>query len=160
MARGASPRQQLAHEKALLLAFACLSFLTPQDVIGQTSADRIASLQREVAAQSERIARLEAEVARLVAALGSPPASQPTGARSVPAPRSAWMTATAWDRIRRGMSERQVISILGPPTSREVNVIDAVILFYRGEVVGSGFVSGNVYVTDEDRVLSINTPVF
>ena len=147
-------------KKALLLTLACLSFLTPQDVIGQTSADRIASLQREVAAQSERIARLEAEVARLVAALGSPPASQPTGARSVPAQRDAWMTATAWARIRLGMSERQVISILGPPTSREVNIIDTVTLFYRGEVVGSGFVSGNVSVNGTDRVRLINTPVF
>ena len=157
-----------------VLALACLVVLTPQGVAGQQdpSSDSlslvIAGLRREVDAQSERIAQVEAEIARLVAALDSArlisagaasPAPPARGASGV-APRDAWMTLSTWDRVRNGMSERQVIAILGRPTSREVDIINHVTLFYRGEVAVSGFVSGNVKVDDEDRVWLINKPVF
>ena len=147
-------------KRTLLLTLTCFSLLTPQDVLGQTNEDRIASLQREIAAQAQRISRLEAEVARLTAALGVTPAPQPTGARSRVAPRGAWMTAAPWGRIKRGMSERQVISILGSPTKREVDSIK-ITLFYQGEVADSGYVSGNIQLwLDDNRVWSINRPVF
>ena len=148
-------------KRTLLLTLTCFSLLTPQDVLGQTNEDRIASLQREIAAQAQRISRLEAEVARLTAALGVTPAPQPTGARSRVAPRGAWMTAAPWGRIKTGMSEQRVISILGSPTRREVDVIDHVTLFYQGEVAGSGYVSGNIGLwSRENRVFTINSPVF
>ena len=72
------------------------------------------------------------------------------------------MTAAPWDRIKEGMSERQVISILGSPTRREVNIIDHVTLFYQGEVAGPGYVSGNIGLDGDDRVknYAINRPIF
>jgi hypothetical protein len=147
-------------KRTLLLTLTCFSLLTPQDVLGQTNEDRIASLQREIAAQAQRISRLEAEVARLTAALGVTPAPQPTGARSRVAPRGAWMTAAPWGRIKRGMSEQRVISILGSPTKREA-AGTMLTLFYQGEVAGSGYVSGNIGLwSRENRVFSINIPVF
>jgi hypothetical protein len=57
------------------------------------------------------------------------------------------------------MSEAQVISILGRPTSIDDNGYGTKKLFYRGEVAGSGVVSGNIFLAD-DRVLSVSTPVF
>ena len=147
-------------KRTLLLTLTCFSLLTPQDVLGQTNEDRIASLQREIAAQAQRISRLEAEVARLTAALGVTPAPQPTGARSRVAPRGAWMTAAPWGRIKRGMSERQVISILGSPTKRTANSV-FLTLFYQGETPGSGHVSGYIkMMKDTNRVYRIEMPVF
>jgi hypothetical protein len=57
------------------------------------------------------------------------------------------------------MSESQVISILGPPTNVDRTIGSMPILFYKGEVPGSGFVSGNVKLS-EDRVYLVNKPVF
>lgn len=68
-----------------------------------------------------------------------------------------WHTPSNWDRIKNGMSEKQVISILGRPTSTK-NILYRT-LFYRGEVTGSGFVSGNVELWN-DRVWKVNKPVF
>ena len=69
-----------------------------------------------------------------------------------------WKNPSSWNGVSNGMSERQVISILGKPTSAE-NVGSFRTLFYRGDVAGSGFVSGNVKL-DEDRVWIVNKPVF
>ena len=74
--------------------------------------------------------------------------------------QNGWRNSATWDRIQRGMSERQVVSILGRPTDRDVNIIDYVTLYYQGEIPGSGYVSGNVVVNDDDRVTQINRPVF
>lgn len=171
-------RKRLGHRAtSSILTLACLCVLAPQGVAGQQepSSDSlsmvIASLQRQVDTQSERIAQLEVEVARLGAAVYSArlvaegaasSAPRATGAASGVAPTGAWMTPSSWDRIQAGMSERQVISILGQPTSREVNYIDYVTLYYRGEVARSGFVSGNVELNNDDRVLfsGINKPIF
>src|SRR5438034_9453869 len=71
-----------------------------------------------------------------------------------------WKVPLNWDKVRYGMSERQVISILGQPTSVEEPIRGGLrTLFYRGEVGSSGFVSGNVQLSD-DRVYLVNKPVF
>ena len=71
-----------------------------------------------------------------------------------------WKTPTAWNRVKVGMSERQVISVLGTPTGRDHNSAIKTLL-YQSEVEGSVHVSGNVkLVTDEGRVYDINRPVF
>ena len=57
------------------------------------------------------------------------------------------------------MSERQVISILGQPTSVE-NILGIYrTLFYRGEVPGSGFPTGLIELLN-DRVWKKDIPVF
>jgi hypothetical protein len=68
-----------------------------------------------------------------------------------------WMDRSNWSCVQKGMSERQVLSILGKPTSIKPGVYRK--LFYRGEVDGSGFVSGNIWLAD-DRVQIVNIPVF
>lgn len=76
----------------------------------------------------------------------------------------AWKHPSAWTLVRSGMSERQVISLLGRPTRRTVSPGRVFrTLFYQGEVEGSGYVSGNVQLSrDEDRVTYglIDRPVF
>lgn len=68
-----------------------------------------------------------------------------------------WHSSANWVLVKDGMSQNQVISLLGQPTSIE-NAGPFRTLFYRGEVNGS-FISGNVKLTD-DRVWKINQPVF
>ena len=55
-----------------------------------------------------------------------------------------WIIPANWDRIEEGMSEEQVVTILGPPTKREEQFLSYVQLFYEGEVEGSGFISGSI----------------
>lgn len=114
-------------------------------------------LKRMVLEQSRRIEVLERELQ------GNPSAIFPSAANSTATQRmlsaeQPWHDGSTWDRVRKGMSEAQVISILGRPTSVE-SVGGFKTLFYRGEVSGSGSVSGNIKLQD-DRVWQVNTPVF
>src|SRR5439155_14334905 len=70
-----------------------------------------------------------------------------------------WKVPLNWDKVRYGMSERQVIATLGQPTSAKQEAGTWRTLYYRGEVGSSGFVSGNVVLND-DRVFAVYKPVF
>lgn len=112
---------------------------------------QVADLKAELKKQNDRISRLEKLLASPGNAVGS---SQAPGSL-------AWQDMNNWNRVKPGMSRSQVESILGKPTRVEVNSIDYATLFYQGEKAGSGYVSGNVQISDEDRVTysGINPPV-
>ena len=120
----------------------------------------ISLLKRQVKDQDRRIAELE----KMVKSLQAPtPASseKPTAhelARTVVRAAAPWQNPLAWARIRNGLSRAQVEEILGEPASVE-SVIDYQTLFYKGDVPGSGTVSGIIKLTD-DRVSEITPPVF
>jgi hypothetical protein len=70
---------------------------------------------------------------------------------------TAWLEAGRWDRVRMGMSELEVIGVLGPPTSmREEN--GARVLLYAMEIGSSGFLGGSVAFRDR-AVSAVNKPV-
>ena len=73
-------------------------------------------------------------------------------------PERGWKNPYTWGKVKNGMSESQVIHILGPPTDKKVSYTTT--LYYRGEKSGSGFISGNVVLNDDDRVIIIHKPVF
>lgn len=78
--------------------------------------------------------------------------SAPAGASS-----TAWLEAARWDRVRKGMSELEVIDVLGPPSSmREEN--GARVLLYAMEIGSSGFLGGSVEFRDR-AVTAVNKPV-
>ena len=79
--------------------------------------------------------------------------------RSVFASKLAWHKGANWNSVKRGMSRLQVETILGKPTSVKT-LGNHITLHYRGERSGSGYVSGNVKLNDDDRVWDINRPVF
>jgi hypothetical protein len=90
-----------------------------------------------------------------------------TGAPRAPAPPCpdanacppAWLRAANWQRVRVGMSEFDVIDILGPPTSvRGAPEAASRTLMYAMEIGSSAFLSGQVLLTDR-RVTGIQTPV-
>ena len=105
--------------------------------------------------QNRRIERLEAEMNSRTSA----PMIKPTpGKRDNYAPQAAsgkqpWHIADAWVRVTKGMTQAEVIAILGQPTATE-SIDDFTTLFYR-----SGPLNGLVNLRD-DRVVAVNTPDF
>lgn len=118
----------------------------------KTLETEVALLKRVAADQDRRIAELEL---KLNLASSAARKEVPT---PLPGPSESWRTESAWGRLKDGMSEGQVRTILGQPTSTK-DVGPYRTLYYRGEVAGSGFISGNVQLSD-DRVWQVNEPVF
>lgn len=114
--------------------------------------DDVRILKRTVIEQGERIELLERQLAP-----AAPPSQQRRSSTQSGGVAGGWHSPASWGRLKDGMSQSQVVSILGQPTSIE-NIGPYRTLFYRGEVNGS-FVSGNVKLTD-DRVWQVNEPVF
>ncbi|HEY7640806.1 MAG TPA: hypothetical protein VH814_13860 [Steroidobacteraceae bacterium] len=89
-----------------------------------------------------------------------------TGDRSLPSSRSssapagasstAWLEAPRWDRVRTGMSELEVIGVLGPPTSMRQDG-DTRVLLYALEIGPSNFLGGSVEFRDR-AVTAVNKP--
>ena len=155
----------------VMLGLIYLSLLVPLPTSAQQqppsdSLSEQIALRVEVMGLRRRVERLEEEIARLIAALDAgdvvSQGAQPSQTPPVRATGGAWTNPSNWGRVTPGMSERQVISILGPPTKRErIRGSIYLLLFYQGEVPGSGFVSGNVrFLADQDRVLLIQIPIF
>lgn len=85
----------------------------------------------------------------------------PSAPRAAAAPAASnstsWLEAARWERVRVGMSELEVINVLGPPTSMRQEG-GARVLLYAMEIGASGFLSGNVELRDR-AVSAINKPV-
>lgn len=128
-------------------------------VWGENDAEKVLSeinsLKQTVAAHETRIKTLEHKLHTKVSTKPQSGHTVKTEAKPISGSAPPWHNPAAWKKIRNGMSARQVTSILGKPTSKGMTGI----LFYRGNVGSSGFVSGNVKVND-DRVWAINKPVF
>ena len=121
----------------------------------------VALLKRLVKEQDRRISELEKTVKSLRAAATSIPEEPPAHELAkivIKPPGLRWQNPLAWAQIREGLSRAQVEEILGKPTSVEA-VIDSQTLLYKGDVPGSGTVSGIVKLTD-DRVSEITPPAF
>jgi hypothetical protein len=69
---------------------------------------------------------------------------------------TAWLEAARWDRVRSGMSELEVINILGPPTSMRQDG-DARVLLYAMEIGSANFLGGSVEFRGQ-AVSAINKP--
>ncbi len=121
----------------------------------------IALLKRVVKEQDRRIADLEKAVKVLQPATAANP-EKPAGEERVKItakpPAARWHNPLAWSQIREGISRAQVEEILGKPASVE-SVIDHQTLVYKGDVPGSGMLTGTVKLTD-DRVSQANPPEF
>jgi hypothetical protein len=121
----------------------------------------ITLLKRLIKEQDRRIAELEKTVKSLraggPAATEQPPAHELAKTVMKP-PAARWQNPLAWAQLREGLSRAQVEEILGKPASVE-SVIDSQTLLYKGDVAGSGTVSGMVKLTD-DRVSEIGPPNF
>jgi len=121
----------------------------------------IQQLRSQLDEQNRRIQQLEAELARRAGAPALPqprPRSgdRPTGTPAASGPQP-WHTAPAWARVKPGMTEAQVIAILGAPSAAEaVGALKS--LFYRG-VPGRVELGGHVNLKD-GQVVAVSQPAF
>ena len=122
----------------------------------------ISLLKRLIKEQDHRITQLEKTVKTLRAgntvSPEEPVVARETAKAAVKSYAARWQNPLAWTQIREGLSRAQVEDILGNPTTVEA-VIDSETLYYKGNVPGSGTVSGIVKLTD-DRVSQITPPAF
>jgi hypothetical protein len=111
----------------------------------------VRNLQRQVMTLTRRVDELSA---RPPSAGGLEPLRSPRDAQQ---PSDRWLDSGKWRQLKPGMSELDVVSLLGPPTSmREEG--GARVLFYALEIGASGFLGGSVRFRDR-AVSEIRTPV-
>jgi len=102
----------------------------------------VRDLKREVQEQSRQLDELRRQLARTGSRETAPlPSATPANSSD------AWVDAARWQRLRAGMSELEVISLLGPATSMRGEKSDRVLL-YALEIGSSGFLGGSVRLRD------------
>jgi hypothetical protein len=111
----------------------------------------MAQLKRTIADQDQRIAALEKAVKALQAVAAPVP-------ERIPAPTPPWYQASNWNLIKQGMSEAQVVAILGPPTLAE-SVTDMRTLYYKPDPRSTTTLNGSISLQD-DRVTAMMPPAF
>ncbi len=156
--------------KSLPLAYALtLMVLAPASANADDSA-RISRLETEIQQlralvdeQARRIRRLEDELQRRAGQADPQPRPRPrvddmrTDAPAA-AGRLPWHGPAAWDRVAQGMTEAEVIGILGEPSAAEsFGALKS--LFYRGGAPGGPSLSGHVNLKD-GRVVAVSRPAF
>ena len=137
----------------LLLAF-CLPCVAADDFKLIKLEQQVLDLERQVEDLSRQVAQLQQRGVGATAQRAAP-AERPVA----PAGSPLWLSAASWRRVRTGMSEFEVIDILGPPSAlRGAPDSDSRTLMYAMEIGSSGFLSGSVQLKDR-RVVEIQIPV-
>jgi len=148
----------MARAVAAVALAACIATADAQDAtrIEQMRQD-ILELQRAVRDQSRRIDTLERQLAN--AHVAPPARTGPSSAAPGPPGSDKWLAPANWDRVRVGMTEQQVLDVLGYPTSVRTETPGAArTLFYTMQVGATGFLSGRVVMSDQ-RVSEVQKPV-
>ena len=119
----------------------------------------VRDLKQELFRQQRRIDKLEGDLLRSN--------SMPRRRVDVPSPgieeaaaepTRAWLSAANWERVRTGMSESEVLEILGPPTTlRKSDDGAKATLFYALEIGTGSFLAGSVALANK-QVVEIAKP--
>jgi len=110
----------------------------------------VRDLQRQVQALSRQI-----EMQRLQPAPAGD-AARSQASPPVSATTPAWVDAAKWSKLQPGMSELEVVTLLGAPTSMRAETGQRT-LMYALEIGSSGFLSGSITLRD-GQVVSIRKP--
>jgi hypothetical protein len=155
----------------VLLALAILPTVALADDIRLNKIEQdVLELQRTVRQQERQIESLQRELVdarALLDARGTQPAARGAVSRGAATnaataraanPGLPWLVDANWDRLRVGMSELDVIGILGTPnTLRTAADTQRKTLYYALEFESGGFLSGSVTMADQ-RVVAIERP--
>jgi uncharacterized coiled-coil protein SlyX len=115
------------------------------------STKETSQLKRTVADQEKRIAELEKAMKALQTVVAPVP-------EQLPSPTPPWHTSSNWTMIKIGMSEAQVVDLLGPPTRVET-AVDVRTLYYQPDPRSTTGLSGSVTLKG-DRVTAMVPPAF
>lgn len=119
---------------------------------------RVSFLEQEVRNLQREVRSLSWQVDQLQRPSASPPSGGAPAARAPLAgtlPR--WVDAAKWRQLRTGMSELEVITALGPPTSMR-DEEGARVLLYALEIGDNGFLGGSVRLRDR-AVIEVRQPL-
>lgn len=116
----------------------------------------VRNLRREVQLLTRQVAGLQAQPARPADRPSSEPPST-TGSGDNVSLATTWVDASKWERLRLGMTELEVIGLLGLPTSMRAQGNERVLL-YALEIGTSGFLGGSVTLRDRS-VAEVQKPV-
>jgi outer membrane murein-binding lipoprotein Lpp len=112
----------------------------------------VRELQRQVQALSRQIEMQRAQ-STPAPQMVRPKTSSAAGSGETP----AWVDAARWQKLQPGMSELEVVTTLGPPTSMRVEGGQRILL-YALEIGSSGFLGGSVTLRDR-AVINVQKPV-
>jgi len=114
----------------------------------------VRELQQLVQRQSRRIDVLESELNLSRGGATAPPSA----AIIVQNTTQPWLKLSNWDRVRIGMSEMEVIQVLGPPTTiRSPGDGRQRTLFYAMELGAGSFLSGQIQI-ESAKVAAVQKP--
>jgi hypothetical protein len=138
----------------LVMLLSCSALAAEDDTYRLMKVEQdVRNLERQIQTLTRELDDLRQQLSRAGDRVPSARSSSaPAGASS-----TAWLDAARWERIRTGMSELEIISVLGPPTSMRQDG-DTRVLLYAMEIGSSGFLGGSVEFKDR-AVTSINKPV-
>jgi hypothetical protein len=135
---------------AILLTTLPAAALPADDARVMRLEQEVRTLQRDVQNLSRQFDQLRLQTTRPTTDGRLPPPPPPV------ADTSGWLDAAKWKKLRPGMSELDVISTLGAPTStRERD--GARELLYAMEIGSSAFLSGSVVLRDR-KVVEVQSP--
>jgi hypothetical protein len=112
------------------------------------------NLEREVQSLQRLVTDLQQRAFRV------DPSFTPSPDRTMPAPEGEqlWLKASAWNRVRSGMSELEVIEILGKPTALRPDASNRRALLYTLELGQTSFLTGSVSFVD-GKAVEIQKPM-
>jgi hypothetical protein len=106
----------------------------------------VRELKRQVLSLTQRLDQVTTRPPRPDAATPGLPVSRPS-----PDAQLGWVDAKKWKSLRKGMSELEVIEVLGRPNSTRQENGERVVL-YALEIGSSGFLGGSVRFRDGSAV--------
>jgi hypothetical protein len=111
----------------------------------------VRNLERQVGELSRQLAAVQQDTHSVGQRLTSLPATPA-------ATSSSWLDAARWKQVRKGMTELEVITLLGPPTSmRGAADSGNRTLLYAMEIGSAGFLSGSVELSQQ-HVVAVQIP--
>ena len=118
---------------------------------------RISFLEQEVRNLQRQVQILARQVDEMRTRPNEAGLSKPAPLGAAPVANSyEWVNSAKWQKLHRGMSEVDVIGVLGAPTSMR-DELDSRVLLYAMEVGSSGFLGGSVTLRDH-AVVEVRAP--
>ena len=116
----------------------------------------VRELQRVVQQQNRRIEALESTV-RLSRPSRIAPSTETPSVAHEPPVTIQWLQSTRWENVRVGMSETEVLTLVGPPTTARTADDSTRTLFYTLELEAGGFLSGRILIA-AGKVVEVHKP--
>ena len=140
---------------ATLLLMVCI---VPQPVLAAPIDEfRLSDIEQNLRDLQTTVREQARQITELQRQSGSKPITSTSSNANSGAGDPRWLSSDGWNRLKPGMTELQVIELLGPPTQHRSADRSTQHLLYALEIGRSGFLSGRVVLTD-GKVTAVEMP--